>query len=414
MARVWRVCLAVACLVPAISAAAYGSGFITWDTELAVPLSASMLEMEGSSTSFSGGYNWEEGYGISGTVFIPLSGLGETVSVSAHLEDDVVVNWPVGTWSVNANASFSLQTPSLLGLSSTANVTAYGISTTATFNLYPFRGAYSTGLTLTLAGATQLGWGISATGTFGDPWNSPCNLDFTGLIIGFEAFPWGCVHTDVEFVFTTAGYEKTTIDIDVDLWDGVLVLDGALEFAVQTKTLSLTPYLNVGEQCIWLSVGIEPQEIGPGTASSIDQLIIQGLGITDCEIGPVTFSTISALGGGLYRNAKASDIDLHANNYYVALAPDANPGAWFQTDYITVITIRHAAATFTEGFASTQLTLDFYFGTTVTTLFDFALLTAEWQHAMSEAFSYRIAVQFDPTGADHCFEFGFTVSTTLQ
>ena len=46
--------------------------------------------------------------------------------------------------------------------------------------------------------------------------------------------------------------------------------------------------------------------------------------------------------------------------------------------------------------------------------FDFPLLTAEWRHEMSEAFSYRIAVQFDPAGADHCFEFGFTVSTTLQ
>ena len=61
-----------------------------------------------------------------------------------------------------------------------------------------------------------------------------------------------------------------------------------------------------------------------------------------------------------------------------------------------------------------RITLDFYFGTLAAALFDFALLTAEWQHEMSEAFSYRIAVQFDPSGADHRFEFGFTVSTTIS
>jgi len=407
----WVVLSVVSFLL--VSVVAYGSGNVNWVTEFGVPLSGSMFGIDGS-TVLSGGYNWADGFGVGGTIFLPLPDTaGGTLSVNAHTESDIVINWPVGTWGVNANAVFSLQTPSLSGFSSTANITAYGTSTTATFNLYQFRGTYATGLTLELAGPTQLGWGLSVTGAFGDSWGSPCNFDYTGTMIGLEAFPWGCVHTDVDFVFSTGGFEKVVIDLAIDPWDGILVLNGTLEFTLEEKTLNLTPYLTVGEECIWVSMGIEPQAIGPGTTNTIERLVFQGLGISDYDIGAVSFSMISSLGCGFYRSKGASDIDLHANGYYVALAPSANPKAWSQTDYTSIITLRSNAATFIGGFTSSQLTLDFYFGTSATSLFDFALFTAKWQHEMSEAFSYRIAVQLDPTGTKHRFEFGFTSSTAL-
>jgi len=407
----WVVLSLVSVLL--VSLTAYGSGNVNWTTELGVPLSGPTFAINGS-TVLSGGYNWADGYGVGGTIFLPLPDTaGGTLSVNAYHESDIVINWPVGTWGVNANAAFSLQTPSLSSFSSTASVTAYGTSTTATFNLYQFRGVYATGLALELAGATLLGWGLSVTGTFGNPWGSPCNFAYTGTTIALEAFPWGCAHTDIDFVFDTGGFKKVVVDVDIDPWEGILVLDGTVEFTLEEKTLNLTPYLTVGEQCIWVSVGIEPQAIGPGTTNTIEQLVFRGFGISEDEIGTVTFSTISSIGNGLYRSKGASDIDLHTDGYYVALAPDAYPGAWFQTDYTTVITIQSDAATFIGGFTSSQLILDFYFGTSAASLFDFALFTAEWQHEMSEAFSYRIAVQFDPTGADHRFEFGFTASTIL-
>jgi len=412
MARVWRICTIAAWALCVVGAIAIAEGSIAWETELGLPIDGTSLAPEGFMR-FSGGYSWEEGYGASGVILLPLPTGEGRLDVAAHIGDDVMIDWPIGTWTLDGSASFSVQTPSLDAFSTTANVTAYGLSTTVALDLYSFQGAPATALMLEVSGPMQAGWGLSIAGSFGDSWGTPCNFDFTGVTVGFEAFPWCCVHTNMQAFFSCAGYERTTIDIDIELWDGVLVLDGALEFALETKSLSLTPYLTVGQQCIWLSVGIEPQEIGPGTMSSVDRFVIQGIGIETCEIGSVTFSAISALGGGLYRNANAMEIDLHANGYYVALAPNANPKMWTQTDYDTVISIQYEVATFVGGYTSSQLAVDAYFGTKASMLFDLALITATWTHGPSEAFSYRIALQFDPAGTDHRIEFGFDVSKPL-
>jgi len=416
--RLWRgfECWVVLSFVSflLVSVTVYGSGNVNWTTELSVPLSGPMLAINGS-TVLNGGYNCADGYGVGGTIFLPLPDtVGGTLSVNAYHESDIVINWPVGTWGVNANAAFSLQTPSLSSFSSTANVTAYGTSTTAAFSLAASRGGYTTRLTLELAGTTLAGFGITATSAFGTPNGSSCGFCFTGATIGLDAFPWGCVHPDIDFVFAPTGFEKVSIGFDVSLWDDLLTFDGTLEFSLQTKTLTITPHLNLGGgECFWLSVGIEPHTIGSGTSSTIDKLSLLGGGLGDVELGSVTLNAISSFGGNLFRNAKSSDIDLHSDDYYVALGPDANPRAYIETDYDTIITVQEEAASFSDGFSSSQLTLDFYFGSSGTTLFGFSLFTAEWQHEMSEAFSYRIAVQLDPTGANNRIEIGFTASTIL-
>lgn len=396
-----------------LSLSAWGAGAINWNTELVIPLSSPALDLVGSWTSFSGNYSWTEGYGIGGTLTLPLPDTeGGTLSIHAQIERDLVINWPLGTWGVVSNATFTLDTPALSSFSATANVTAFGTSTTIDFDLVPFGAAYATGLTLTLSGATQSGWGASITSSFGDLGGTSCNFDYTGTIIGFEAFPWSCLNTDIAVIFSCDGYEATSIDLEIELWDGVLVLDGALHFALDEKFLYLIPYFTFGEQCIWVSIATEPQFLGLDATTLVDQLIVQGLGIESCEIGPVTFSTIWAL-DSLYRSKGASDIDLHANGYFVGLAPGAHPGAWTKTDYTTVFTLQNDAATFLGGYSSSELILDFYFGTQDTTLFDFALFTAEWQHEVSEAFAYSLAVQLDPTGVNHLVKFGFTASAVL-
>ena len=396
-----------------VGLSAWGSGAISWNTELVIPLSSPTLDFAGSWTVLSGSYILGEGYGIGGTITLPLPDTaGGALSVNAQIERDLVINWPVGTWGVASNATFALDTPALSSFSATANVTAFGTSTTIDFNLYPFGGAYATGLTLMLSGATQSGWGASIASSFGDPGGTPCNFDYTGTTIGFEAFPWCCLTTDITVTFSCAGYESTSIDLQMELLDGVLVLDGALQFALDEKSPFLIPYFTFGEQCIWVSIATEPHFLGLGATTLIDQLIVQGLGIESCEIGPVTFSTIWAF-DSLYRSKGATDIDLHANGYFVGLAPGTNPGAWTKTDYTTVFTLQSDAATFLGGYSSSELILDFYFGTQDTTLFDFALFTAEWQHDISEAFAYSLAVQLDPTGEDYLIKLGFVASTLL-
>ena len=78
-----------------------------------------------------------------------------------------------------------------------------------------------------------------------------------------------------------------------------------------------------------------------------------------------------------------------------------------------MLTLQYDTATFLGGYSPTTLILDLYFGTQHATLFGFALLTVEWQHEMSEAFSYRMAVQLDPTGLDHRIEIGFSASAVV-
>jgi len=408
-----------------LGGAAYGSGFADWENEFGASFSGSAFAIDGSSTIFHGGYYseglssiasfGENGLGMEGTIYFPLpNSTNGTVNFAAYDQGDLVMDWPVGTWGVLGNATFSMHTNALTQLSITANVTAYGTSTTAAFSLAASSGGYTPGLTLELTGTTLAGFGITATSSFSAPEGSSCGFCFTGATIRLDAFPWGCVHPDVDFVFASAGFEKVSIDFDVSLWDDLITFDGTLEFSLQTKTLTLTPRLNLGGgECFWVSVGIDPQAIGSEASSTIDRLVLSGGGLGDIELGSVTLDTISSFCGNLFRSAKSSDIDLHSSGYYVALAPDANPGAYVQTDYDTVITLQEETASFSDGFSSSRLTLDFYFGSSGTTLFGFALFTAEWQREVSEAFTYRIAAQLDPAGVKSRIEFGFTATTTL-
>ena len=411
--------------------AALGAGFIDWEAELVASLSGPTFGIGDSSTVFSGGYYWgdvegisqggmsygsvgtfgENGSGIEGTIRLPLPATTKgTVDVTVYHKTDLVIDWPVGTWGILTSAMFSLETSELSRFSTTANVTAYGTSTTATFSLVPMGGAYATGLTLELSGTTLSGMGLSLTASFGGPPGlppaQPCTFDFRGFAVGLEGFPWGCVHTDIDLTFGHGGFELAEIDVDIDLWDGLLTLDGSLEFAVDEKRLSLIQRIHVNQGCIWFNVAVEPAEVGPGSPNPIDSLVLRGLGISSCDVGTSDFSLIASIAGGLYKSRGTADIDLHAGGYYIALDPAANPAQYEQTDYSMVWTVE-------QGFLNATWAVDAYFGTNGGTLFNLALITAEWEQQLATGFEVRLAFQIDPAGLAHTLLFGLTASVLL-
>ena len=57
--------------------------------------------------------------------------------------------------------------------------------------------------------------------------------------------------------------------------------------------------------------------------------------------------------------------------------------------------------------------VDAHFSTSGGTLFDLALLTAEWEHQFAVGLDVRLAFQIDPAGLEHKLLFGFDASAPL-
>ena len=406
--------------------AAIGAGSIGWEAELVAALSGPTFGLDGSSTVFRGEYAWgdvgggmggasqtfgENGSRVDGTLCLPLpNATTGTVAVGVYHRTDLVIDWPVGTWGIAADASLSLDTSRMTSLSATANVTAYGTSTTATFHLNEDHGVYRSGLTLELAGTALSGMGVSIAASFGALLGSapaePCGFEFRGFAVGVEGLPWCCVHTDVDLTFGQGGFEQVEIDVDIDLAEGLLTFDGSLWFEIDEKRVNLIPRIHLNQQCIWFNVGIEPQGIGSGAPNVIESLVVRGFGVTACDIGTAEFSASATLGTGLYRAKRSSDLELHAGGYYIALDPTANPGQYVQTNFAMVWTVA-------QGFMNAEWTIDAYFSAGGATLFDLALLTAEWAQQLGSGLDVRLALQVDPTGAAHKLLFGVTTEAPL-
>jgi|GEM_PF-1594395 len=411
-------------------AGALAAGSVGCIVELAPALSGPVFGFDGSSIVAYGDYAWgeigetgrpggaagsrfgENGSSICGTVCLPIPAMGEgTIDIGVYHKTDLVIDWPVGTWALLADASFSSRTSRMESFAATANVTAYGVSTTATFSLINQGAGPLSGLTFALAGTALSGMGVSLEASFGDPLgssgSSSCEFDFRSLVLGLEGVPWGCFHTDADLMFGTHGFEWTEIDIDLELVDSLLTFDGTLWFEADQKRLDFIPRLNLNQrQCIWFNIEIEPQTIGVGKANLIDSLVVRGFGVTTCDVGLAEFSVVSTLEGGLYRLTRSTDLDLHATDYYIALDPAIHTGQYVQTGHRMVWTAAW-------GFANSEWIIDVYFDTGCAALFDLALLTAEWTQQMDSGFDIRLAMQIDSAGLSHRLEFGIAIESLL-
>ena len=429
-------------LVGIIGQAVFAKTFFQWDSTFVGQSLAPLLDLAASSSSFRASTFTGDisdlpnaaliavffpdmtlsakGFGLQGSAWFPLTA-GDprgSISFSLYSKSDVIIDWPVGTWGVVANATFSAATKALAKLWATLNVTAYGTSTTATFALSPAIGGYAPGLTLELAGTTLGGMGVRLNGAFGtstvfadlgvDPPPPSCGFGFRQASLSLSGFPLGCLYTDIETIFSCAGYEATTIDLDLELelWSGVLSLDGLLEFSLQTKSLTFIPRLQFTQGCVWVNIGLEPQIWDSTHDSIIETLHVRGAGISGETIGTTVFSAIASFVGGLYKTKGTLDVSRRAAGYYVALAPSANPAGYEQTGYELIVSLQ-------QGFTNSELALDIYFGTVGPSLFDLALVTGEWTHQLASGVEICFGAQLDPIGGDHKVVFGVTVESFL-
>ena len=417
-----------------------GAGSMDWETELVTGFSGTACSFDGSFTSFRAGYGWGDVDGVPGSETSYGSGnsFGEngsaidvgirfplppttsgTFETSVYHKSDLVIDWPVGTWGVVGNAVFSIQSGSMTRFSLTANVTAYGSSTTVAFSLVPVGTVYAAGLTLELAGTTFSGMGFSLAGTFGTstgtqrqepqvvPPEDPCALPFQKAVLGFEGFPWACIHTDVDVSLAASGFTAAKIDVDIDLWDGLIALDGSLDFTVAEKQLQLIQRIQIDQQQeIWVNVGIEPTNLGPGNSTLIDQFLVRGWGATDCDVGTADLTVIASFVGGLYKPKDSADIDLDAGGYSIALDPEAKSSQFVQTDYLMVCTLDGAVL-------NDVWALDANFGAGMGTLFDLALFTVLWEHPLSAEVGLRFGLQLDPRGASYKVLVGLDMGLVL-
>ena len=410
-------------LLASAGGAAQAKGFIDWDTWVVAQTVDPILDLASSGATIAAGYYIGDvadqmgrvfggamgatGYGAQGFLSLPFDTLDGSLSFSLYAMDEMIIDWPVGTWGATLDAAFAIQTPSLTRMSASVEALAYGLAATGVLSLSQVPGGYTTATTLGLSGTTITGLGVAATASFGSSHGEPgCSGDFQAASFTLSGFPFDCIHVDVATAFSCLGYEKTTIDFDVDWLDGILAVDGVLEFSPEQKTLTLLPSLNVEQGCIWVNVGFTPDEWGTSGDYTIDDLVIRGLGFSNVEIGTSKVSLIAAVGGTLYKSKRAGDLDLHASGYYVALAPGVSPSQYPLTDYTMVGTIA-------QGFLNSELIVDVYWGTPATTLFDLALITATWTYQAAPSLDVNLGFEIDPTGAAQTIVFGFSTSSLI-
>ncbi len=437
-----RAVVVFAVAVVLLGCLGFGKAFFELDSSFALQTDDPLLDLNKSSTSFLASYFagdvatlsnqqlatvfftdgtlTEKGFGIQGIANLSttLADRRGSLDVSVYYKGDVVVEWPVGTWSVIPHVSFSTLTSSLSRLWTSCNISAYGVSFTGQFDLTAVGSDYATGLSLELSGTTLAGMGVAFKTTFGIPTEfdrettgaapvqtPSCKFDFSKASVSFSGLPFTCLYVDVETTLTCAGYKSTAIDFDLELWDGAVTLDGMLEFSVQRKSLTFIPSFSLSQNCIWVNIGIVPEVLGTSGGGAVEALIVRGVGMTNEEVDSAALSAIAALNGRLLKKREADDIWLRATGYYVALAPGTDPTRYEQTDYDAIVSIE-------KGFANSEFALDIYFGPGGS-CFDLALVTAEWTHQLASGVELQIGLRLDPVSGDHQLVFACTVQAFL-
>jgi len=416
-------------LLAAISGAVCGKAFVSLESEIALLSADSLVDLDSTFLSFQAGYYsgdvallsnrflrtlflsdgslTEKGFGVQTIIDCPMyaTDQAESLSFSVYAKSDLVIDWPIGTWSVISNVAFSMLSSDLSRWWSTANVSAYGTSTTLTFVLVPTPMGTTTGLSIELSGPSLSGMGVAIGAHFGSlPPSTSCDLNFREATVGFKGFLLGCLALDIETTIGGEGYESTVMGFNLDMITGQLTIEGEIEFSIEEKSLTLIPRLQLDSECIWVNVGFDP-EVWEEVVL-IDALHVRGMGLSGVTIGSVQCSGIFSFIGGVYREIRANNLNLRAGNYYVAIDPEADASKYMLLPYDMIVSVEYS-----EG--NSDLALDVYFGSPELDLFDLALITAEWTHQMSDQLEFYLGASLDPNGADTTFALGFEAAVFL-
>jgi len=347
----------------------------------------------------------DTGFGLQGVFNLPLqqADLRSNLSVSVYSKQDIVVDWPIGTWSVISNLVFSVQSASVKYWWNEMNVTAYGIATTAIFALVAVGDELRTGLKLEMAGSTIYGLGVELTTSFGidtdfeqlmavQTGSGGCgDMRYTSTEITLTGLSVGCLYFETTAEFKAiSGFDYVQFEFDIEPESWPLRFDATVTFTTQTKSITLVPTLTLDKVCLDVYMMLDPSELGAGN-SAFNSLVLQGVGMRDAKIEGATFSNLVSLVGGLYRLISVSDINLRAQDYLIDISylEVRDQIKYVQTDYDWVFSIESSAGNF--DFAA-----DVYFGTNgMGQLFGLGLITLETNYVLSSEIEFGLGLAVD-------------------
>lgn len=421
---------------------AFGKFFGSWENTLSFQTQDPLISLAESSSALKASYFAGEvadlpnrflsalfitdkelsntGFGLQG-IFVPaLVPLDRRsiASLSVYSKQDIVIDWPIGTWSVISDLVFSVPTAAMRYWWNQLNVTAYGTAITATFAVVALGGEYRNGLELKVVGSTIYGLGLDVTTSFGidtdfdqlmavQTGSGKCGvIPYTGAEVNLTGLSLGCVYFETTAVFSADfGFDYIQFEFEIAPEAWPVEFDATLTFMLQTKSIVLVPTLDLENVCLDVYMILDPRELSPGS-STTEALLLQGLGLRDAEIDSATLSGLVSFGGGLYKRLGSSDIELRANDYLVdisALDPKQQQ-RYSRTDYDLICSIQKSIVNF--DFAA-----DVYFGTNgAGQLFGLGLITLETNYVLSSEIEFGLGLAVDLATGWHKLVLNFDYS----
>jgi hypothetical protein len=245
-----RVFVIVSILILGLGMGAFSKTYGEWGTTIVISPEAGSLSFAGSQSTLQASYFTgkvaemsnrqlsavlitdrvlgETGFGIQGFFDLPLLSTSRGIfHVSTYWKDDIVIDWPIGTWTLLSDTSFSATTASLQYGWMECIIAAYGTKISGAFLLIPTQTGYTLGTELALQGTTIAGMALEAVTTFGVGANlsettkasstdDTC-LCYTGTDISLSGLALGCVHYENLTRFSEGGFEFTRFEFDSDL-----------------------------------------------------------------------------------------------------------------------------------------------------------------------------------------------------
>jgi hypothetical protein len=439
-----RVFAIVSILILGLGMGAFSKAFGEWDTTIVISPEAGSLSLAGSRSTLKASYFAGEVADISNralsSLFITDKGLADTgmgvqaffnlplvagkspstFRISTYLKDDIVIDWPIGTWTLLSDTSFSVTTASLQYGWMECIIAAYGTKISGAFLLIPTQTGHTLGAELALQGTTIAGMALEAVTTLGvganmsEATKAPPTADtcfcYTGTDISLSGLALGCVHYEDLTRFSEGGFEFTRFEFEIDLpEDWPLSLYATLEFTTQTKSLVLVPSLRVLDLgCMYLYVGIDVAALTLGE-TTIGAIKLAGLRLADIDIGPATVSGVVAFDGVLWKGGREDDISLRAANYLVCIAADCNPA-----DYREVPTKYDMGVSLETSEGNLDAAVDAYFRPTGGgSLFGLALFTGEVRYMLTSEIEFGIGLAINPLTGWERLTMDLTISLYL-
>ncbi len=437
-----RVFAIVSILILGLGMGAFSKAFGEWDTTIVISPVAGSLSFAGSRSTLKASYFTGEVADMSNrslsALFITDKGLTDTgmgvqaffelplvagkppstFRISTYLKDDIVIDWPIGTWTLLSDTSFSVTTASLQYGWMECIIAAYGTKISGALLLIPTQTGYTLGAELALQGTTIAGMALEAVTTFGvganlseatkaPPIDDTC-FCYTGTDIFLGGLALGCVHYENLTRFSEGGFEFTRFEFEIDpLDDWVLPVsfDVTLEFTTQTKSLVLVvPTLYVGGDCLSIYIGLDLPGLGTSGGVAFGGLNLAGLRLSDASIGSVAVSGIIAADGILYKRGKEDDIALHATDYFIGYDSSSSQSS---TKYDMVVTLETSKG-------NLDAAVDAYFRPTGGgSLFGLALFTGELIYKLSSEIEFGIGLAINPVTGWERLMLDFTLSLYL-